>query len=277
MRMRRWLWCTLACAWAFALMPAEASADGGAYIDLGRTHFLVGSTGHAETYVAVPAGKQDLFERGPFYLYVTPGRSPVTEGQPIPSLAVRLATMTIERDRGTAFELSASFTVPDLPGDFYALGVCNDPCTISGFREPLTGEISIVQTAREAELLNEREHLMGETYGLKRQIRKLRNGAADLERRLSYAGMKESELNATVTRLRGALADARTEDGSSAFSAWFALALAGALIVGAIGGRSWRRRRRRRSWRRRRTPARDVPVTVDRLDDVELPSVGSFR
>ena len=53
--------------------------------------------------------------------------------------------MTIEHDRGTAFALSASFTVPDPPGDSYAPGVCNDPCTISGFREPLTGGISIVR------------------------------------------------------------------------------------------------------------------------------------
>jgi hypothetical protein len=154
MRARRWLGFVLSLAWVLALTPGDASADGGAYIDLDRTHFLVGSTGHAETYVSVPASKQDLFDRGPFSLYVTPLRSPVTEDRPLPETAVRIATMTIEHDRGTAFELSASFTVPDLPGAFYALGVCNDPCTISGFREPLTGEISIVQTAREAELLN---------------------------------------------------------------------------------------------------------------------------
>jgi hypothetical protein len=244
MRMRRWLWCTLAFGWAFVLMSAEASADGGAYIDLDRTHFLVGSTGHAETYVSVPAGRQGLFERGPFYLYVTPGRSPVTEGQPIPSLAVRLAPMTIERDRGTAFELSASFTVPDLPGDFYALGVCNDPCTISGFRESLTGQISIVQTAREAELLNERQHLLGETYSLKRQIRKDRNAAADLERRLSYAGMQESELNATVTRLRGALADAKAEEGATGSRSWLPPSIAIVVAVVAIGALSVRRHRR---------------------------------
>jgi hypothetical protein len=147
MRARRWLGFVASVAWIVMMMPTEASADGGAYIDLDRTHFLVGSTGHAEIYVSVPASKQGLFERGPFYLYVTPGRSPVTEGRPLPSTAVRLATMTIEHDRRTAFELSASFTVPDLPGDYYALGVCNDPCTISGFREPLTGEISIVADA----------------------------------------------------------------------------------------------------------------------------------
>lgn len=269
MRTRRWLAFVLPLAWLLPLAPVDASADGGAYIDLDRTHFLVGSTGHAETYVSVPASKQDLFERGPFYLYITPARSPVTEGRLLPSAAVRVATLTIEHDRGIAFELSASFTVPDLPGDYYELGVCNDPCTISGFREPLTAGISIVQTTREGELLNDRQHLLGETFGLKRQIKKLRNANADLERRLSYAGMQESELNATVVRLRGALADARTDNGSSAFPAWFAIALVGATLVGAISGLSWRRRRR--------PAALDIPVMVDRLDDVERPEVGSFR
>jgi hypothetical protein len=269
MRRRRWLGFVLPLAWVLTLAPVGASADGGAYIDLDRTHFLVGSTGHAETYVAVPAGKQHLFERGPFYLYVTPSRSPVTEGHPLPSQAVRVATMTIEHDRGTAFELSASFTVPDLPGNYYALGVCNDPCTISGFREPLIGDISIVRTIREADLLNERQHLVGQAYGLKRQIKKARNENADLDRRLSYAGIQESELNATVTRLRRALARARADDGTSAFPAWFALGLACAMLVGAIGGFSLRRPRR--------APDRDVPVMVDRLGDVDRPKVGSFR
>ena len=269
MRARRWLGFVLSVAWVLTLAPADASADGGAYIDLDRTHFLVGSTGHAETYVSVPASKQGLLERGPFYLYVTPSRSPLTEGRPLPSGAVRLATMTIEHDRGKAFELSASFTVPDLPGDYYALGVCNDPCTISGFREPLTGDISIVQTLREAQLLNERQHLVGETYGLKRQIRKLRNGSADLERRLSYAGMQESGLNATVTRLRTALADARADVRSEGSTSWLPIVLAGALLAAAVGGLSWRRRGR--------TSARDVPVMLDAFDEVERPRAGSFR
>ena len=169
--------------------------------------------------------------------------------------------MTIEHDRGTAFELSASFTVPDLTGDYYALGVCNDPCTISGFREPLTGSISIVQTAREAELLNERQRLVGEKFGLKRQIRKLHNASADLERRLSYAGMQESELNTTVTRLRGALADARAEARRDASWSWVPLVALIATMVLAAGAFAYVRSRRARS--------RGVPVTVDRRLDPE--------
>jgi hypothetical protein len=264
MRTRRWLGVVVPLAWVLMLTPADASADGGAYIELDRTHFLVGATGHAETYVSVPVGKQHLFERGPFYLYVTPTRSPVTEGQPLPSQAVRVATMTIEHDRGTAFELSASFTVPDLPGDYYELGVCNDPCTISGFREPITAGISIVQTAREAELLNDRQHLVGETYGLKRQIKKLHNENADLERRLSYAGMQESELNATVTRLRGALADARADEGRAGTESWLSITIAIALLVVAVGALSIRRHRRAAgiAVAQIRAPRRSIPGSL---------------
>ena len=270
MRTRRWLGSAIVLAGVVSLNPAAASADGGAYIDLDRTHFLVGSTGHAETYVSVPAGKQHLFDREPFYLYVTPNGSPVTEGEPLPRSAVRVAAMTIERDRGTAFELSASFTVPDLPGRYYALNVCNDPCTISGFREPITGPISIVQTAREADLLNEQEHLTGEIYGLKREMKKQDRAEADLERRLSYAGMKQAELNETVTRLRTALADARADarsDGSS--WTWLPIPL---LVVGLVVFALLRS-----IHRRRRVPLGDVPAMVLDPEETERPKVGSFR
>lgn len=229
---RRWLGLVLPFAWVLTLSPVEASADGGAYIDLDRTHFLVGSTGHAETYVSVPVRKQDLFDRGPFYLFVTPLRTPVTEGEPLPDGAVRLAAMTVERDRGSAFELSASFTVPDLPGDFYALGVCNDPCTISGFREALTGEISIVQTAREAELLNERQHLSGQIYGLKRQIRRLERANDVLSSRLHGSGLRESTLSAEVSRLQAALVDSRATERRSGSVPWLPIALAVAGLAG---------------------------------------------
>jgi len=269
MRARRWLGIVASVAWVLMMMPTEASADGGAYIDLDRTHFLVGSTGHAETYVSVPASKQGLFERGPFYLYVTPGRSPVTERRPLPSTAVRLATMTIEHGRGTAFELSASFTVPNLPGDYYALGVCNVPCTISGFREPLTGEISIVQTPREAELLNERQHLSGQVYGLKRDVRKLQRSNDDLSNRLEGSGLREAELSAEVGRLRNTLAAGRSRSRSNEPSSWLPIALWVATIVVAAGTVVVRRRRR--------DTRDDVPVMVDPYDEVESPRERSFR
>ena len=150
MRRRRWIGAAMLVGATLAGTSA-ASADGGAYLDLDRTHYLPGQTARAEGYVSIPRAKQGLVERGPFYVFVVPGRPAVTEGRPIPADAVRVATVSIQRDRGTTFELHASFVVPDLAGRSYELRVCNDPCTISGFREPLTGTISIVATAREGE------------------------------------------------------------------------------------------------------------------------------
>ena len=85
--------------------PRSAWADGGAYLDLDRTHYLPGQTARVEGYVSIPRAKQDLIERGPFYVFVVPPRTAVTEGRPIPAEAVRAGTVSIERDRGTIFEL----------------------------------------------------------------------------------------------------------------------------------------------------------------------------
>ncbi len=96
--------------------PRSAWADGGAYLDLDRTHYLPGQTARVEGYVSIPRAKQDLIERGPFYVFVVPPRTAVIEGRPIPAEAVRAGTVSIERDRGTTFELRGSFVVPELAG-----------------------------------------------------------------------------------------------------------------------------------------------------------------
>ena len=92
----------------FAGAPV-ARADGGAYLDLDRTHYLPGQTAWFEGYVSIPRAKQDLIERGPFYVFVVPPRTAVTEGRPIPAEAVRAGTASIEQDRGSVFELHGSF------------------------------------------------------------------------------------------------------------------------------------------------------------------------
>ena len=178
MRRRRWIGAATIVGMTLA-GPTVASADGGAYLVLERTHYLPGQTARAEGYVSVPATKQDLFDRGPFYLYVVPKRSSVVEGRPIPDGAVRVAAISIKEERGTSFELHASFAVPDLAGDSYGISVCNDPCTIAGFREPLTGEISIVATAREGELLTELYREQNRTWMLRRQVRKAEHGTGE--------------------------------------------------------------------------------------------------
>jgi hypothetical protein len=224
--------------------PSVAWADGGAYLDLDRTHYLPGQTAHAEGYVSVPRAKQHLFERGPFYLYVTPVRTPLIEDRPIPAGAVRVGTVSIDRERGKAFELSASFVVPQLNGASYALGVCNEPCTISGFREALTGPISIIATPREGELLNQVDLLKRQAWNVRRQVRKSERAAEELRAQLGLAEMARSELAIRVRELEAAAAATRTPAGRRPLvSTWVALTLAGGLVTLALSLVVRRRRR----------------------------------
>ena len=200
MRVRRWIGAAML-AGATLAWPSAAWADGGAYLDLDRTHYLPGQTARAEGYVSIPRAKRFLVERGPFYVFVVPERTAVIEGRPIPADAVRVGTVSIERDRGSTFELHASFIVPELASRSYGLRVCNDPCTISGFREPLSGAISIVATAREGELLTDISGLNGRIWSLRRQVHKAERASEETRALLTDAEIARSALASRVREL----------------------------------------------------------------------------
>jgi hypothetical protein len=234
MRSRRWIGAAMLVGATLA-GPSVAWADGGAYLDLDRTHYLPGQTARAEGYVSIPRAKQALVERGPFYVFVVPERTAVREGRPIPAGAVRVGTVSIERERGTTFELRSSFVVPELAGDLYWLYVCNDPCTISGFREPLTGAISIVATAREGKLLNQVDLLDRQAWNLRRQVRKAERADEELRAQLGVAEVARSELAIRLREFETAAAARVTPSGRRPLvSTWEALTLAGALFASAL-------------------------------------------
>jgi hypothetical protein len=232
-------------------LPLEAAADGGAFIEFrggsgsgaGGTHFLPGDGASGTAYVSVPGKWQDLLDRGPFYVYVV-SRGWIREGRPLPEGAIRVGTATIEHDSRTQFVIHMSFTVPDVPGDYYNVQICNDPCTISGFREPLTGSMSIVQTTREARLLNEQQKLWGRNWSLQRQLRKANKANGELTVGLEQTNRSNIELTAEVDRLESALADATNADPSTGASqvdsdrplveAWALLAIVVALLVALV-------------------------------------------
>src|SRR5918992_1992581 len=180
MRGRRRFLATILAGALLLVTAADATANGGAYLEFDRTHYLPGDAGVATTYVSVPRKKVHLFDRGPFYLFAVPNGMSLVEGHPIPTGAIRLGTVTIEEEKD-AHELVADFTVPQIEPGFYEIGVCNDPCTISGFREPLGGSLSIVETRREAELLTANDRLHGQLFGARREARRA-------ERRLAGGG-----------------------------------------------------------------------------------------
>jgi hypothetical protein len=243
MRTRRWIGAAMLVG-ATLGAPSVAWADGGAYLDLDRTHYLPGQRARAQAYVSIPRAKQGLVERGPFYVFVVPKRASVAEGRPISADAVRVGTASIEREDGRTFGLRASFVVPDLPGAFYRLAVCNDPCTISGFREPLTGEISIVQTLREGELLTELYQQQNQTWMARRHVRKAERANLELRSELLDAEMARSELAIRVRELEAAAAASAIPSARRpSISAWATLILAGALFAVALALVVRRRRR----------------------------------
>jgi hypothetical protein len=227
--------------------PIGAEANGGAYLEFDRTYYLAGDSGHAVTYVSLPASKEHLLEEGPFYVFALPAGATLREGRPIPSSAIRLGIVTVTEE-DEAYEFTTEFTVPELDPGFYEIGVCNDPCTISGFRESLGGSLSIVETRREAQLLTTNDRLRGQLFGARREVRRaerrLTAAEGELEAQLTFGSSERSELAAEIERLETQLAAARTRAASSGrtpFDPWVVGAI---LIVTAFAAVLAFRRRR---------------------------------
>ena len=254
-------------ATALVLSAQTAMADGGAYIEFRGprpgSHFLPGDDASGTAFVAIPERHEELLDRGPFYIYLVPGNKWIQEGKALPEGVIRLATATIERDSGTIFEISTSFTVPDVQGEYYTIQFCNEPCTISGFRESLSGQISIVQTLREASLLNEQQRLYGKNWHLRRQVRKANKQVEDLQLMIDAAGSERSNLIQQIDDLEAEIVrDQRApeEDARPLAEGWALVAIAIAVLVSLVAvtlGIVFSRRHR---------PTLVVPDTIAELD-----------
>jgi len=258
--MRAFRWLTVATmVGALLALPVAARADGGSYIDLDRTHYLPGETAVGIAYVFVPESKQVLFERGPFHAFLVPKGDTIREDRPVPDGVIRIGTFSIEHEKGKSFELRVSFTVPDLPGAFYSIAFCNDPCTISGFREPLTGVISIVQTPREGQLLTEQSRLDSRIFGLRHQLRKAERAREELQAQLYASEAERQRLSTELSRLEDELATpTASPEPRWMIDGWVAVGLVIllALVLLASALVIWRRR-----------PAKIVvPDTIEELE-----------
>lgn len=224
--------------------PTSATADGGAYLEFDRTYYVPGDRATVTAFVDVPRKQESLFQRGPFYVVAVPRHASLIEGRPIPAGAVRLATLAIE-EQEDSYALTASFMVPDLGWGFHEVDVCNDPCTLTGFRQPLTGGISLVDSRREARLLSENGRLSSRVFGLRRQLRRAVREIGDLESQLGFATSDRERLSARIASLQRALDRARAElvHGSDrpAFDPW----VVGSVIVLAVAVAVLTLRRRR--------------------------------
>jgi hypothetical protein len=263
---------------AIIVAPLEAVADGGAYIQFDETHYRPGSPAVGTGYVWIPLNRQDLLERGPFYVYLVPRDTWIVEGRPLPDGVIRVGTASIEPERGSrSFEVRTKFTVPDVPGAYYGIQLCNEPCTISGFREALSGEISIVQTEREAQLLNEQQELWGKVWSFRHKFRKAERANEELEAMVADGRASVTELSFEVNHLQHELAAASPSPGFSAVlppgeedrplvEAWALVAVVGALIVALLAVAV------AAVFARRSEPRIVVPDTIEELvgEDPEL-------
>jgi hypothetical protein len=186
-------------------MPARA--DGGAYVELDKTYYLSGDTAVARTYVLIPKRKIDVLDRGPFYLFALPAGTDLREGRAIPDAAVRLATLVVQ-ERNGSYELSARFTMPSLAPGNYTAGVCNDPCTISGFREPLSGWFTVVATVREAQLLRKVGTLRSQGFRFERKLRHAAREIRALQESETAARASSAAFTSRITDLEQRLRDA---------------------------------------------------------------------
>ncbi|MGH2640343.1 MAG: hypothetical protein ACRDGO_01445 [Actinomycetota bacterium] len=229
------------------ISPPGAVANGGAYLEFDRTYYVAGDEGHAVTYVSIPPRKEHLLEEGPFYVFALPQGAAVEEGSALPMGAVRLGTVSVMEEDGS-YEFEMAFTVPDLDPGWYEIGVCNDPCTISGFRESLSGSLSIVETRREAELLAANDRLRSQLFGARREARRaerrLEDAEGELEAQLAFGSQERIELAGEIDRLETQLASARSreaETGRTPFDPWVVGAIL--LVTLAIAVLAFRRRR----------------------------------
>jgi hypothetical protein len=241
---RRFLVTAIAGALLF-VAPTDAIANGGSYLEFDRTHYLPGDAGVATTYVSVPRGKTGLFDRGPFYLFAVP-EGMLREGRPIPASAIRLGTFTVEKEKGPSYELRAEFTAPEITSGSYFMGLCDDPCTTAGFREPLFGSISIVATRREGELLTQLGTLQGKLCGVKlearRAGRRLEKVRDELATQLTFGASERERMSAQIEQLETKLAAAQAEPSSrTPFDPWVVGAILLVTLVAAV--LAFRRRR----------------------------------
>jgi len=193
--------------------------------------------------VYIPERKREILDRGPFYAYLVPGNGrPIVEGRPLPAGTIRLGTFDIEPARNDEIELSVAFTIPDVPSGSYGVQLCNDPCTVAGFREPQTGSLTVAATQTEANLMRERDRLSAEIYGLKRRLKKADRQGGDLQTQLAAAVAERDADAVRISALEAAPAASATsasadEAARPLVDGWALVALGAGVLVAltAIG------------------------------------------
>jgi hypothetical protein len=211
-----------AVALGVAGLPGLASANGGAYFNGVKTFYVAGDPNDplvASYEAKIPEKNLGILDRGPFYVYVMPTSVGISEGDPIPTKAILVDTIEVSQQAGRVYRFSTSFTMPELPNGDYKIEVCNSPCTISGFREPIGGYFQIVQTPTEAELIREQWKLKAQLNDAKRELRKTTERLDAILVDLDSASLSRDALVERVTELEAEIAALEAEIEAAATAA----------------------------------------------------------
>jgi len=215
-------------------LAGPAAANGGAYFELDRTYFVQGSPATAESYVTIPEHKLGLLEQGPFYGYLLPAGIELKEDRAIPPEAVRIGTFTVAKERGW-YEFALRFTTPSLGTGGYTLQLCNDPCTISGFAEPVSGFMTIVSTPYEAQLLKQQQVFLAKINRAERELKRTEATLDEMSRSLDASNAARATSAATTEELRTQLDELRTAPPPRPFvEPWAAVLVAFGLMLLAL-------------------------------------------
>jgi anti-sigma-K factor RskA len=225
---------------------APAVANGGAYLSFDQTYYAPGAEVSAEAFVYVPDERADLLERGPFWLYALPDGTRLEPGAPVPAAAIPLTTLAVRDEGRDEYRLEATFRMPAAAPGHYDVAVCNDPCTVSGFGEPLSGVFYLAGSQREIALLKENEELGARADNLEHEMRKMRKDADAVEATLGSALAERDEARIAAADLRERLAavDTGTSASRPLIDTWAAVAIAAGLVLVAVALVSRRRGRR---------------------------------
>ena len=102
-----------------------------------------------------------------------------------------------------------------MTGDFYSVAMCNDPCTVQGFKESIIGYMSIVETAREGDAADAEPTTVNRIYTLRRAGKKQDKAFTELEGQFDALDRVRSSMASQMSAMEDRLAAARAAASSA--------------------------------------------------------------
>jgi hypothetical protein len=131
------------------------------------------------------------------------------DDQGIATDATRLSAFLLRWTSRQFAEALASFVMPALPSGNYALEVCNDPCTLSGFGDFVQGWTGVVQSTEAAQLQRQRERFRSRFIAARSDAAQTRREEERLQADLDAGEGERASLTARIAVLTDQLDSVR--------------------------------------------------------------------